>query len=163
YITGGKQGSHLINETVFAALPLLLKNYHVIHQTGSNSVFNDHLRATGIKHPNYEFFDYDSPKAIQALADADVVVSRAGAHIVYELGVLGKKCVLIPLPHTSHSEQLKNAQALSAQAVILPQARLSPHTLVSSVTSAMLLRPQNLNLPLDGTQRLLQLITHQFK
>jgi len=34
YITGGKQGSHLINKTVAGILPELLKRYMIYHQSG---------------------------------------------------------------------------------------------------------------------------------
>ncbi|TSC88343.1 MAG: iron compound ABC transporter ATP-binding protein [Microgenomates group bacterium Gr01-1014_16] len=158
YITGGKNGSHVINKAVFSALPKLLKKYQVIHQTG----FRDIKIARSIKHANYETFDYDSAKAINSIKEAAVVISRAGAHITYELGVLSKRCVLIPIPWVSHNEQLKNAQALSSQAIILPQNLLSPSTLVSSIKSALALHPVPLNLPLDGTKNLLQLIKEQF-
>lgn len=158
YITGGKNGSQIINQSVFSALSELLKKYKVIHQTG----FRDIRTAKSFNLKNYDAFDYDSTKAIKALQVAQVVVSRAGAHITYELGVLSKKCVLIPIPNTSHGEQLKNAQALSSQAIILPQDRLSPSSLTVAIESAFRLHPEPLALPLDGTQRLLQLIKEQF-
>lgn len=158
FVTGGKNGSHVINQAIFSALPELLKKYHVIHQTG----FRDFKIAQTIKHANYFAFDYDSDRAIEALKKSDVVVSRAGAHITYELGVLAKKCVLIPIPSASHDEQIKNAQALSSQAIVLYQEQLSPSTLVSSIKSAIALHPKILNLPLDGSKRLLQLIKQQF-
>lgn len=158
YITGGKNGSQAINKVVFALLPKLLKKYKIIHQTG----FKDLKIALKFKHKNYEAFDYDSVKGMEALKSAEVIVSRAGAHTVYELGILGKRCVLIPIPWVSHNEQQKNAEILSTQAVILPQDRLSASKLVSSIESAQTLHPVALNLPLDGRERLLQLIKQEF-
>lgn len=158
YITGGKNGSQAINKVVFALLPILLKKYKIIHQTG----FRDLKVALKFKHKNYMAFDYDSVKGMDALKSAEVIVSRAGAHITYELGVLGKKCVLIPLPKASHDEQLRNAQILTGQGVILPQSQLSSSTLISAIQSSQSLHPANLNLPVDGTHRLLQLIKQEF-
>ena len=159
YITGGKQGSHEINEVIFAALPQLLKKYRVIHQTGSSTVYNDYQRALQLIKPGYEVFNFDSPRAILALKEADIVISRAGAHIIYELGYLGMRCVLIPIPWVSHDEQTANAKVLQAAglAVILSQAQLSPETLLESTNKALLLNPKPLNLT-DGTQKLIQLV-----
>ncbi len=45
YVTGGKQGAHVINEAVWAILPSLLIEFNVIHQCGSTSVFDDIKKA----------------------------------------------------------------------------------------------------------------------
>ena len=136
YVTGGKQGSHVINEVVKEALPELLKKYNVIHQSGRSSVFNDyqtlktltshispHLRS------RYILKDYFTEEEIGAVfAAADVAISRAGANIVYELAALGKPSILIPIPWASHDEQRKNAQLLvdAGSAVILEEKDLTP-------------------------------------
>lgn len=160
YITGGKQGSQTINKVVFAALPELLTSYMVIHQTGNL----DYSTAQSYLKDGYECFAFDSAKAISALSQASVVVSRAGAHIIYELGILNKLCVLIPISRTSHNEQLLNAQILERnhQAVILPESDLSPQSLISSIKQALQLKPGNLVLPIDASQKLIQLIEQEF-
>ena len=156
YITGGKQGSQTINKVVFAALPELLANYRIIHQTGNL----DYSTAQSYLKEGYECFAFDSAKAISALSQAAVVVSRAGAHIIYELGYLGIPCVLIPIPWVSHNEQLLNAQILERnhQAVILPQSQLTPQSLVSSIKQALQLKPRPINLPTDATEKLTKTI-----
>lgn len=160
YVTGGKQGSHVINEAVFSVLPQLLKKYTVFHQTG----FADFPKAQQIKHPSYHPFDFSSSEAISALSKSEIVISRSGAHIVYELGFLGKKSVLIPIPHTSHDEQYLNAKLLADHglAVILPQSQLSPQSLIDAIESARKLTPRKLNLNADAADKLIQLIKHQF-
>ncbi|HJZ05797.1 hypothetical protein A2634_03850 [Candidatus Amesbacteria bacterium RIFCSPHIGHO2_01_FULL_48_32] len=163
YITGGKQGSHILNQTVFDSRDRLLSDYKIIHQTGSHSHVSDFETAASIRHSSYSYFDYDSQKAVQALRSADVVVSRAGAHTTYELGLLGKRCVLIPLPYTSNDEQIANAKILESAnlAVILPQEQLQSDSLISAIESAMKLNPVKLNLPKDGLERLVQLIKQE--
>jgi len=160
YITGGKQGSHVINEAVFAALPQLLKKYTVIHQTG----FADLSRALEVKDSHYHAFDFSSSQGISALAQAEVVVGRSGAHTTYELGFLGKKSVLIPIASASHNEQYLNAKLLadSNLAIILPQSHLTPQSLVAAIASAQKLSPHKLNLIDDATDKLVQLIKQQF-
>lgn len=156
YITGGKQGSQTINRAVFATLPKLLVHYRVVHQTGNldYSLAQTHLK-TG-----YECFAFDSTKAISALSQAAVVISRAGAHIVYELGYLGVPCVLIPIPWVSHNEQFLNAQILERnhQAVILPESQLTPQSLISSIKQALQLKPRPINLPTGATEKLTETI-----
>ena len=41
YITGGNQGAHIINTLIFQNIEKLLKKYTLIHQIGSNSIYND--------------------------------------------------------------------------------------------------------------------------
>ncbi len=156
YITGGKQGAHVINKVVFRTLPQLLKEFKVIHQTG----YRDYDQAVKIKYPRYQAFDFNSAQAISALNQAAVVVGRAGAHIIYELGYLGIPCVLIPIPWVSHNEQFLNAQILKRnhQAVILPESELTPQSLISSIKQALQLKPRPLNLPADATEKLTETI-----
>ncbi len=160
YITGGKQGAHVINELIFDNLQRLVPKYHLIHQTGSSTVYGDLTRASQINVPFYQSFGFDSKKAMQALQKADVVVSRAGAHAVYELGLLGKRCVLIPIPWVSHQEQHRNAQVLveAGGGVILEQDQLSLKNLVAAIEQAKHLTPLPMNLPLGAVSSLLQLI-----
>ena len=160
YVTGGKQGAHVINVAVFAALPQLLKKYTVIHQTG----FADLPHALEIKDPHYQAFDFSSPYAISALAQAEVIVGRSGAHTTYELAFLGKKSVLIPISTASHNEQYLNAKLLvdSGAAIILPQSQLTSQSLIAAIASAQKLSPHKLNLTYDATDKLVQLIKQQF-
>jgi UDP-N-acetylglucosamine--N-acetylmuramyl-(pentapeptide) pyrophosphoryl-undecaprenol N-acetylglucosamine transferase len=172
YITGGKQGSHAINETVFSALPQLLKRYKVIHQTGSNSIYRDFVRAQEIskslssdQRENYQFFEYlESQEAAGAFAVSSVVVGRAGAHTTYELAYLGLKSVLIPIPWVSHDEQNRNAAVLAAngQAVILPQDQLTPESLIQAIDQALQLQPKSLLVPADGLEKMVSLIQATF-
>jgi len=165
FITGGKQGAHVINELIFANIHVLSRRYKIIHQTGSSTIYNDASRAQHIKVPGYETFAFDSKSWMAALGKSDVVVSRAGAHAVYELGLLGKRCVLIPIPWVSHQEQHRNAQVLveAGGGVILEQDQLSLKNLVAAIEQAKHLTPAPMNLPLDAVNSLLQLIEQVVK
>lgn len=61
-----------------------------------------------------------------ALAAADLVVGRAGATTVAELGVLGRPSVLVPLPIATADHQTANARSLVERgaAVVVPDAEL---------------------------------------
>lgn len=164
YITGGKQGSHIINQVIFSLLPQLVKKYTVIHQTGSFNLYKDHLTASHFKYPNYIHFEFDSQKAIKALNMANLVVSRAGAHTVYELAVLGIKSILIPIPWVSHNEQTQNAQILVQNnlAILLPESQLTLDSLSSAIHQGLVLNSKSIDLPLDGAQQLIGLIIQSF-
>ena len=163
FITGGKQGAHVINDTVFSAL--LNIKYDILHQTGNNSEYGDFDKAKKINLSNYKCVDFlNAKKQAQALIDADVVVSRAGAHAVYELGFLKKKCVLIPIPWVSHNEQYKNAQILekAGMAVILNQNQLTSENLLLAINQAQKLKPKSLDLITNASQRMVNLCEEYF-
>jgi len=140
YITGGKQGSHVINETVRRALSEFLSRYNVIHQTGSSEVYRDYQKILVLRDQlpkklsrRYfvqEYFGEDEIGAV--FKTADLVIARAGANTIVELAALGKPAVLIPIPWVSHNEQTENAKLLerTGLAIILPQERLSSNTLL---------------------------------
>jgi UDP-N-acetylglucosamine--N-acetylmuramyl-(pentapeptide) pyrophosphoryl-undecaprenol N-acetylglucosamine transferase len=47
-----------------------------------------------------------------ALAEADIVISRAGAGAVAEIALAGKPSILIPFPFAAADHQAKNAKAM---------------------------------------------------
>lgn len=163
FITGGKQGAHVINEAVFANISALTNKFKIIHQTGSSTVFGDYAKAREIKIEGYQCFDYDQKRYNTALAKCDVVVGRAGAHTVYELGVLGKRSVLVPIPWVSHNEQYLNAKYLADHnlCVILSEDKLSPEALLESINKCLMLKPKVLNLALDGIENMCKLISEE--
>lgn len=121
YITGGKQGSHIINEALFAIAPQVLEKFNVIHQCGFSSLYSDFEEAKKIKESlgkkaeNYLVKDYFFSEEIgKVFNSADFLISRAGAHTVYEIIALNKPSILIPIPWSTHHEQEKNAEFLCA-------------------------------------------------
>jgi UDP-N-acetylglucosamine--N-acetylmuramyl-(pentapeptide) pyrophosphoryl-undecaprenol N-acetylglucosamine transferase len=167
YITCGKQGSHIINQAVFPIIPRLVEKYKVVHQTGAHTISADQERARRVKaalpksvrhryrHSPYFF----GKEAIRYLKTASLVISRAGAHTVYELMLLNKRAVVIPIPWVSHEEQLQNARLLaaSAPAVILEETQLTPETLDRAISEALKLPPkQGKKVITDATQKMIK-------
>lgn len=170
YVTCGKQGSQVINQALFPIIPELVLKFKVIHQTGSHTLSTDQDKARRITkalpedlrhryvHEPY-FFNVD---ATRYLRTADVIVSRSGAHITYELLLLCKKSVVIPIPWVSHNEQFQNAELLNKKlgAVILTEDKLTPSSLLSAIESASALKLKS-DKPLvyiDATERILKLL-----
>ena len=164
FVTGGKQGSHTLNEVIFKNVNRLCEKYNIIHQTGSSTVYDDFSHAQTIHLPNYKPFAFDSGKWVTSLAQADVVISRAGAHAVYELGYLGKRSVLVPIPWVSHNEQQQNARLLQEAkiGVIVEEKSLSGKTLTAAIEKARNLNPAPLNLPGRAEKAMVRLIEQEF-
>ncbi len=111
-ILGGSQGAHAVNRLVCEALVSFtdaeLQGIKVIHQTGEKDqeqVQADY-RQRGIDALVAGFF----MKMDEVYAEADLVVSRAGATTLSELAVLGKPAILIPYPSAADNHQEKNGQ-----------------------------------------------------
>lgn len=173
-IMGGKQGSHSINAVVFELLPTLLKHYNLIHLTGSSSLTGDYQKALDLKKAlpsdiasHYHPYDYlVSDKIAPALKTADLVISRAGAHTVYELAFLHKPAILVPYPYAPQNEQGRNAKILaeSGLAEVLPEARLSPDSL-SEIIASVFDRPRTaadkITVPADATEKIVAAISQE--
>ena len=138
YFSCGKQGSHVINKALFPILPKLVKRFTVVHQTGASTLTKDSERARRIKEKLGEHKDryisapyFFAEDVATYIRSASVVIGRAGAHSVYELMVLGKKAVLIPIPWVSHNEQYLNAKLAEKQigSAFLEEKDLTPETL----------------------------------
>ncbi len=130
-VLGGSLGAQALNEALPAALAQLpqAQRPQVLHQSGERHI--DSLRQAyvqaGVQAELTPFID----DTAQAMAQADVVICRAGASTVTELAALGAAALLVPFPHAVDDHQTHNARFLSdAQAAWLwPQAELSAERL----------------------------------
>ncbi len=110
-VLGGSLGAHRVNELVIEAFGQgsgVLRNVKVIHQTGTNDA---ELVAAAYKKHTIEatvapFFN----DMASLYAEADLLVSRAGATTLAEIAVLGKPAILIPYPYAADNHQEKNAE-----------------------------------------------------
>lgn len=121
YISGGSLGSHSINTKIFESLKDLLKRYRVLLQTGDNEVFKDYEkgieilnRLTSEEKERFVIKKYiDSDSIGYVLNNMEYFVGRSGANTVYEIGVLKKYALFIPIPWVTHNEQYLNAKVLN--------------------------------------------------
>ena len=118
-VLGGSQGAQTINETFLAAWELnsrrtnkQITGAQVVHQWGKKtfSAHKDRIKSKSYR-KNYHLFSFITQMP-EALAAADVVISRAGANIIAEITAIGIPAVLIPFPHAADQHQYHNAQAL---------------------------------------------------
>lgn len=139
-VTGGNQGSHVINEAVGEALEDLTKHAFVIHQTG-DSKFNDleKLLAAkeGLRSPKrYLPVKWIESKDIGFLFKSiDLAVSRASMNTLLELAYFSVPSLVIPIPYLYKDEQNINAKffAKLGLTLVLPQTDLTAKNLLESI------------------------------
>ncbi|MBC8143337.1 MAG: UDP-N-acetylglucosamine--N-acetylmuramyl-(pentapeptide) pyrophosphoryl-undecaprenol N-acetylglucosamine transferase [Armatimonadetes bacterium] len=145
YVTGGAQGSQIINRALEAALPELLKRCRTVHQCGKqpDGAEQDYDRLTRKRsalpqnlQERYHVTPFVETGEIGDLfALTDLLVGRSGAGTVTEVCAVGLAAVFVPLEPTSGNEQIKNAKRLEevGAARIVPQADCSGATIYKSI------------------------------
>lgn len=137
-ITGGSQGSRTLNRAAQESWPLWAgMRVRLIHQTGPKP-FEElaaGFRAASVDGEIQPFLN-DMPAAF---AQADLIVSRAGAGAVSELAAAGKPSILIPLPTASDDHQSRNAQAMerAGAARLIPDAEWTGARFAQEVESLL--------------------------
>ena len=140
-ILGGSQGAVKINETVLSALPELVALANIIHQTGPANFQSveavSKVVLSGNPHASrYHPFNYLDQVSMQRAAGvADLVISRAGATSIAEIGLWKKPAILIPIPESVSHDQRTNAYAYArtGAAIVLEEENLASHLLVAEV------------------------------
>ncbi|OGI86083.1 hypothetical protein A3A05_01555 [Candidatus Nomurabacteria bacterium RIFCSPLOWO2_01_FULL_41_12] len=113
-VLGGSQGAELINNTILDALPRLVNNYQIIHQTGVKNFVMVVDRAEVVLSDNkyklrYLSMPFLNPLAMKMAAGAaSIVISRAGS-MLFEIASWGVPAILIPITNTNMDHQKKNA------------------------------------------------------
>lgn len=143
-VMGASQGSQKINEALSGAIQELVKNYEVVHQTGTQN-FEEIKGEIGVilgltDFERYHPFGFmDEGKMRDFYAASDLIVSRAGATSIYEIAAWGKPSILIPLKIAAQNHQRDNAYqyANHGAAVIIEEENLSPHILLAEIKKIM--------------------------
>ncbi len=150
-IIGGSLGAHTINEAVIAQLDTLKKaNIQLVWQTGKTYYERCRQAWQEAGEPtNIECLDFLSDMP-DRYAQADLVISRAGASSISEICLLGKPAILVPSPNVAEDHQTHNAMAL---------VKREAAVLIRDVEAKEQLIPTALEL-LNDAQRLETLHTH---
>ena len=114
-IIGGSLGAKTINDAVKDAISHQLDAFngiHVVWQTGKTYYEKCKAAWEAAGSPkNIECLDFLSDMP-DRYANADLVISRAGASSISELCLLGKPAILVPSPNVAEDHQTHNAMAL---------------------------------------------------
>ena len=137
-ITGGNQGSHVINLAVEGSLGKLTKIASIIHVTGDNK-FKDFERLEKLQQERYIVKKWIGEGWGRILKEADLVVSRAGINTLSELAYLSLPALVIPIPYLYLDEQNKNARYFENLGLvkILPQSKLSEKSLLENIKNML--------------------------
>jgi UDP-N-acetylglucosamine--N-acetylmuramyl-(pentapeptide) pyrophosphoryl-undecaprenol N-acetylglucosamine transferase len=153
-ILGGSQGAKTINDIVLDLLEELASRHQIIHQCGIrnydevlkevNFIFDKMVRADiRSSYKLYGFLDLENLR--DAYSIADLVISRAGSGLIFELALLGKPAILVPLSASSRNHQRENAYqyAKTDAAEVLEEENLKPHLIMRQIET-LLSNPQRL-------------------
>jgi UDP-N-acetylglucosamine--N-acetylmuramyl-(pentapeptide) pyrophosphoryl-undecaprenol N-acetylglucosamine transferase len=136
-VIGGSQGARILSDVVppaLAALPMeMQKRLRVSQQAREEDVARvekfyaqEHIQAE-IR----TFFD-DIPVR---MAQAQLVIARAGASTIADVSVIGRPAILIPYAAAAEDHQTANARGLEAAgaAEVVPEERLTPEALSARI------------------------------
>jgi UDP-N-acetylglucosamine--N-acetylmuramyl-(pentapeptide) pyrophosphoryl-undecaprenol N-acetylglucosamine transferase len=169
-VMGGSQGARILSRTVPAALAALSEGVRRLLTVSHQARPEDHdevvrvYAEAGIAAQVEPFFA-DVPAR---LAEAQLVISRAGASSVADIAAIGRPSILIPLAIAKRNEQEANARGLveAGGAIMLREAELSVAALSAAIESILGEPPRaadmaeaalSLGMP-DAAQRLADLV-----
>ena len=136
FVFGGSQGAAALNDIVADAAGVLAGRgvaVDVVHQTG-----DAHLEATRARYEVAGVAADLRPFINDMAAEyrrADLVIARAGATTVAELGVVGRPAILVPYPFAADNHQEVNARemAQAGAALMFRQTELTAEKLADAV------------------------------
>ena len=140
-VTGGSQGARVMSDVVPAAIALLdpadRARLAVVQQArGEDEARVQAAYAALDLAAEVKPFFSDLPLRI---AQAHLVIARAGASTVSELAAIGRPSILVPFPHALDQDQAANAAMLarSGSAIVVKQTAFTPDWLADSIRLAL--------------------------
>ncbi|MDD3214241.1 MAG: undecaprenyldiphospho-muramoylpentapeptide beta-N-acetylglucosaminyltransferase [Eubacteriales bacterium] len=160
-MTGGSLGAQSVNQCLRECLPDLLPHMDILHLCGRG---NRDERLADL--PGYSQFEFLGDEMADALAAADIVLSRAGSNTLSELLALSKPMLLVPYPlGASRGDQIQNAESYRKRGLarVLKQEDMNRETMTEAILNLLKdreeLRAAVSAYPVkDGTDAILELI-----
>ena len=140
-VTGGSQGARVMSDVVPAAIALLGAEQRASIKLVQQARGEDRAKvaqayaALNFSAETAPFF----PDLPARMAQAHLVIARAGASTVSELAVIGRACVLVPFPYALDQDQAANAAELArtGAATVIAQKDFSPQWLAAFLARAL--------------------------
>lgn len=137
FVFGGSQGALKLNRAMTDAMKLLGgtgERIRVMHQTGSNDdpkAIEGAYADAGVEAKVFAFSD----RIWECYADADLVISRAGATTIAELAALEIPSLLVPYPYAADDHQRANAGGIArlGGAVMIDDAECTGERLAEEI------------------------------
>ncbi|MCX6753300.1 MAG: UDP-N-acetylglucosamine--N-acetylmuramyl-(pentapeptide) pyrophosphoryl-undecaprenol N-acetylglucosamine transferase [Candidatus Nomurabacteria bacterium] len=139
-ILGGSQGAELINNVILDALPRLVENFQVIHQTGVRNFKmvderSEVVLANNVNKSRYQKKAFLNNLELKMSAGvASIIVSRAGSGL-FEISTWGIPSILIPITKTNMDHQKKNAfnYARAGACSVIEEMNMTANILVAEI------------------------------
>jgi len=113
-VLGGSQGAQTINNLILDALPDLVKNFEIVHQTGESNfddikrqadvIFRELIEDSNLSkyyHPIAFLNDGKAPQLTSLgyeMLASDLIISRGGSGSIFEIAAFNKPSIIVPLP-----------------------------------------------------------------
>jgi UDP-N-acetylglucosamine--N-acetylmuramyl-(pentapeptide) pyrophosphoryl-undecaprenol N-acetylglucosamine transferase len=130
-IIGGSLGSRFINDCVRDSLSKLLEKYDIVHICGKGNLDKKLENIKGYR--QFEYLNEELPHVMQA---ADIIISRAGANLIFEILAIKKPNLLIPLSRkSSRGDQILNAESFkkSGFSKVIYEEEITSEVLINSL------------------------------
>jgi UDP-N-acetylglucosamine--N-acetylmuramyl-(pentapeptide) pyrophosphoryl-undecaprenol N-acetylglucosamine transferase len=121
-VFGGSLGASSINRAVWEMYGEHELSFNLVHQCGRGN-----LKEVQGQKDNYREYEFLHDEVGDVIAASDLLISRAGAGALYEIGVQKRPAILIPLPRSqSRGEQIRNAAFFeeNGAAVVIDDVKL---------------------------------------
>ncbi len=129
-VMGGSQGARRINETVWSALDGLLERFQeVVHLTGEQG----RVRSADFARAGYRPLAF-TPDVASLMAEADLVLCRAGVGTLAEVAAVGLPAIVVPGTFGG-AHQVRNADRLvrAGAAITLADDELASDNLLAAI------------------------------
>ncbi len=134
-VMGGSLGAESVNKSVRENLDELTKEYQIIHLCGKGKVSKEHENIKG-----YIQYEYVSSELKDMFAVSDLIITRAGANSIFEILLLTKPNILIPLSKkASRGDQILNAESFRKQgfSYVIEEEELTSRKLSDSIKEVL--------------------------
>lgn len=115
-VIGGSQGSQFINSLILDILIDILKKWQLVWVTGERDYDLINYKTEELPEKirkNLKIYSFVSSDLSKIYAAADLVVSRAGSNVLFEMAALAKPTIIIPIAQSANSHQIENAKVFS--------------------------------------------------
>jgi UDP-N-acetylglucosamine--N-acetylmuramyl-(pentapeptide) pyrophosphoryl-undecaprenol N-acetylglucosamine transferase len=129
-VIGGSQGARRMNETIWSAVDQLLDRFDVVvHLTGEQG----RIRSADFARSGYRPLAF-APDMASLMAEADLVLCRAGVGTIAEVTAVGLPAIVVPGTFGG-AHQVRNAERLSrvGAAVMLADDELASDSLLEAI------------------------------
>lgn len=115
-LLGGSQGSRFLNDLLSEKLEKVLELGQVIWIAGERDSDIINFRISELLpdlRSRIKVYGFVTSELSDVYAAADLVISRSGSNVLFELAALGKPAILVPYDDAAGSHQLANAKVFS--------------------------------------------------